>query len=81
MLYIWINASILKVHSHERQRLRLRVRLRQDDNIVSMGMLHQTQRMGVEPILCVWCNVLIKMLQFDANAHADANVHARVNGP
>ena len=42
-----------KVHSHERQQLRLRVRLRQDDNIVSMRMLHQMQRMGVEPILCI----------------------------
>ena len=31
----------------------LRVRLRQDDNIVSMRMLPQTQRMGVEPILWV----------------------------
>ena len=41
----------LKVHSHERQRLHLRVRLRQDDNIVSMRTLCQTQRMGVEPIL------------------------------
>ena len=41
--------SSFKVHSHERQRLRLRVRLHQNDNIVSMRMLHQTQRMGVEP--------------------------------
>ena len=68
----------VKVHSHELQRLRLHVRLRQDDNIVSMRTLRQTQRMGVEPILC---NVLINMLQFDANAHADANVEARMNGP
>ena len=28
-------------------------RLRQDDNIVSMRTLCQTQRMGVEPILCI----------------------------
>ena len=39
------------------------------------------QRMGVEPNLCIWRNILINMLQFDANAHADANVDARVNGP
>ena len=44
---------MLKVHSHERRRLRLRVRLRQDDNIVSMRTLCQTQRMSVEPILCI----------------------------
>ena len=68
---------MVKVHSHERQRLRLLVRLCQDDNIVSMRMLRQMQRMGVEPILCIWCNILINMLQFDANA----NVDARVNGP
>ena len=43
----------VKVHSHEHQHLCLRVRLRQDDNIVSMRMLRQTQRMGVEPILCI----------------------------
>ena len=42
-------AFLVKVHSHERQCLR------QDDNIVSMRTLRQTQRMGVEPILlCVW---------------------------
>ena len=49
------------VHSHERQHLHLR--LRQDDNIVSIRTLRQTQRigsMGVEPTLCVWHNVLIK---------------------
>ena len=44
---------ILKVYSHEHQHLCLCVRLCQDDNIVSMRMLCQTQRMGVEPILCV----------------------------
>ena len=70
---------ILKDHSHERQRLR--VRLRQDDNIVAMRMLRQTQRMGEEPILYVWRNGLRNMLQFEANAQADANVDARVNGP
>ena len=47
----YTHSLCLKVHSHERQRLHLRVRLRQDDNIVSMRMLRQTQRMGVEPIL------------------------------
>ena len=73
--------TILKDHSHDRQRLRVRLRLRQDDNIVAMRTLHQTQRMGVEPILCVWCNGLRNMLQFEANAHADANIDARVNGP
>ena len=45
-----------------------------------MIMLRQTQSMGVEPILCIRRNVLINMLQFDAKAHADANVDARVNG-
>ena len=47
--------SSFKVHSHERQHLRVHVhlRLRQNDNIVSMGMLRQMQRMGVEPILYV----------------------------
>ena len=48
-----VNGSF-KVHSQERQRLRLHVRLCQDDNIVSMRMLRQMQRMGIEPILlCV----------------------------
>ena len=75
--------TILKDHSHERQRLRvrLRLRLRQDDNIVAMKMLRQTQRMGVEPILYIWRNGLRNILQFKANAHADANIDARVNGP
>ena len=77
----YLSFASIKVHSHQRQCLRLRVRLCRDDNIVSMRMLRQTQRMGVEPILCVWRNVLINMLQFDANAHADANIDARVNGP
>ena len=75
------NICLLKVHSHKRQHLRLHVHLHQDDNIVSMRMLCQMQRMGVEPILCVWHNILKNMLQFDANAQADANVDARVNGP
>ena len=45
--------TCVKVHSHERQRLRLRLRLRlrQDDNIVSMRTLCQTQRMAI--LLCV----------------------------
>ena len=43
----FLNIKEVKVHSHDRQRLRLRVHLHQDDNIVSMRMLHQTQRMGV----------------------------------
>ena len=43
----------VKVHSHEHQHLRLHVRLRQDDNIVSMRTLRQTQRMGSAPIHCV----------------------------
>ena len=41
------------IHSHERQGLRVRVGLRQVDNIVSMRMMRQTQRMGVEPIFYI----------------------------
>ena len=70
------------VHSHERQRLRVHLRLCQNDNIVSMRMLCQTQRMGVGRTHSLHLmQQLTNMLQFDANANAHANVDARVNGP
>ena len=73
---------IIKPHSHERQRLRLRVRLRQIANIASMGCVKCKEEWVLHPFFAFDAtSSLTQCYHLDANAHADANVDARVNGP
>ena len=89
MVYSYTTSSIatatsqmgVKPHSHER----LCVRLRQIANIASMGCVKCKKEWVLHPFFafdamssltqCYQCYHL------DANAHADANVDTRVNGP
>ena len=71
-------SSILKPHSHEH----LRVRLRQIANIASMGCVKRKEEWVLHPFFAFDAtSSLTQCYHLEANAHADANVDTRVNGP
>ena len=77
-----ISCRSIKPHSHERQRLRLRVRLCQIANIASMGCVKCKEEWVLHPFFAFDAtSSLTQCYHLDANAHADAHVDARVNGP